>query len=73
MWEKRLLLRLERHFSPVETSSSNKGVLARKALNETPQRESLRNETDRSSVQEVEIINLHGLEIASSPETRARA
>lgn len=38
MCERRLLLKVERHFIPAEESSSNQRFLAEKALESTPQK-----------------------------------
>lgn len=78
-WEKKAemrergpLLKVERHFSPVESSSSDKVVLDGNALKGTTRKRIWQNKEDRSSAQEVKIINLVDLEGASTPKKRAR-
>lgn len=50
MPKKPLLLKIERHFKPVETFSSIYGVLSENTLNKTPRKRSLRNKKNRRSV-----------------------
>lgn len=58
--------------SPVDTSSSKQGVLGENVLKDTPRKRGLRYKADQSSDQEVKIINLGGLEVASVVRKRSR-
>lgn len=72
MREKRHLLEIDRKFSPVDTSSSKQNIMNENALKDIPQRRSLRNKGDRSLAQEVKIINLDDLGVASLPNKRVK-
>lgn len=72
MCERRLLLKIERHFSPGKNSSFNKGALGENALKESPRRRSLRNKIDKTFVQVVEVLNLCDLKVASPLYKRTR-
>lgn len=61
MGEKRLLLKIELHFSPVENLSSNRDVLGDNGLKETPQGRSLRKIAEKCCAKIFEIINLGNL------------
>lgn len=68
----RLLLKVWRHFSRVQTSSSNWGVLAGNELKHTPGKSCLQNKRNKSSVEDIEIANLDKLEVASFQKKRAK-
>lgn len=70
--EKRLLLKFERIFSPVDTSSSNQCSLIENTLKYTPQKKTLRNKSERSSPQVVDIFNSDNLAVAFTRERRVR-
>lgn len=70
MWEKRLLLKFNREFRPVESAFSSKAVLGKNGQKDALRKWSLRNTGHKSSAQEVKIINLDGLEEALLPEKR---
>lgn len=64
MCERSLLMRFQRHLSPVANFSSNRSVLGENDLTDTLWETILRKKRDRISAHEVEIINLHDLEVA---------
>lgn len=53
--KKRVMLRVERHFGPVESFCSNRGNLGKYAMKDIPRKMSLYNHRDRSFAQEVKI------------------
>lgn len=72
MHERRLLSKLEGYFISVENSSSNQGVLGENLSKHIPQKKSFRSKRNRNSAQEIEIMNLVELKVASSPKKRGR-
>lgn len=56
MGQKLLLQKVERHFSLAKHISFNRGVLGKNSFGDPPQKRSVWNERDSSSMQEVEII-----------------
>lgn len=72
MPEKRCVLTFARPFSPAEDSSSNRGALHKKGLEDTPRKGLLRNTKDNTSSEEVRIINLAEVHVASPSSNQAR-
>lgn len=68
----RLLLKMDCHFRPVKSASSNRGVLHKNAMKDTQRKKSLRNMNDKISAQEVKIINCNKLEVASWSKKSAK-
>lgn len=72
MRERRLYLTVDHNFSSVQSTSSNQGVHVKNVMLDTAQKKVFLGQWDKSSAQEVEIINLNNLEVYSSPMRRAR-
>lgn len=72
MQENRPLQRVERHVSPAENCSSDRGALRKNTLKDTPLKKSLQNKRDRSSAQKIDITDIDDLEVATPTEKRAR-
>lgn len=64
------LMKVERHCSPVQSSSSNQGVLGKTDLKDTPPKRGLRNKEETGSDQEVGIIDIDDEKVASYPKKR---
>lgn len=73
MRERGILLKVRRQFSPVQNSSTYKGIQSKNYMKDAPQKRSFRNKKDGVSAQEVEIINLDYLEVASAWTKRPRS
>lgn len=65
-------LKAERHFKPAENASSNQDNLGENALEDASRIRSLHNKRDRSSAQDVKIIDLHDLKVALTTQKRVR-
>lgn len=73
MREKRFFQKVERYFSPEETTSSNQRVLGENALKDIPRKQILENKKEERSALEAGIINLHDLKVAPLSKNWARA
>lgn len=68
----RFLLKVERHYTGLETSISDQGVIAYIALTNSARKWSLWDKGDRHSAHMVEIINLHDLKLPVLPRKGTR-
>lgn len=68
--KKRLLINVERRFSPADIAFSNQGVPVQYALKNTPQLTRIWKEWYRSSARELEIISFDGLKVRSTSKRR---
>lgn len=70
--EKRLVQKIERPFSPMEIFSFKQGVLGENSLRYNMKMKSLRIRRDKSSAQEIKIIDFDNLNAVDHPKKRTR-
>lgn len=66
------MLKVERRFRPVESASSNQGVLDENAMKETLRKKGIRCKWNRRSAHQVEVNDFENLQTFFSPKKRAR-